>query len=68
MAKMQDTSEVNAVKNAFSEIIRQVPSAIDCSKKQDLTAVLIPDGINLPLVIAAALSSTFETGKAEKID
>lgn len=63
----QDTSEVNAVKNAFSEIIRLVPSAIDCSKKQDLTSVLIPDGINLPLVIAAALSGATETGKAEKI-
>lgn len=61
----QDTSEVNAVKNAFSEIIRQVPSAIDCSKKRDLTAVLIPDGINLALVIAAALS---KREKVEKID
>jgi hypothetical protein len=56
MAKAQDDSEVNALKDAFSEIVRQVPSAIDCSRKRDLTAVLIPDGINLRLVIAAALS------------
>jgi hypothetical protein len=56
MAKGHDNSEVNALKGAFKEIVRQVPSTIDCSKKRDLTAVLIPDGINLRLVIAASLS------------
>lgn len=57
MEKKQDNSEVDrALKDVFSEIIRQVPEAIDCSEKEDLTTVLIPDTIDLRLVTKAALS------------
>lgn len=46
-----------AVRAAFDEIKKQVPSTVDCSKELDMTAVLIPDGVNLQLVIKAALKA-----------
>jgi hypothetical protein len=60
MAKMQGEPEVSAlnaaVVAAFAEIQCQSPQAIDCSEKQDFTAVIAFDEINLRLVISAALA------------
>lgn len=61
MAKKEGKPEVNALNDAvmaaFAEIRRQSPQAIDCSKDQDFTDVIIFDGMNLRLVISAALAA-----------
>jgi hypothetical protein len=59
--RAQRETEVNAlnaaVMAAFAEIQCQSPQAIDCSEKQDFTVVLVFDGMDLRLVILAALAA-----------
>jgi hypothetical protein len=44
-----------AASAAFKEILKQVPEAVDCSAAKDLTEVLVPDGVNIKLVVASIL-------------
>jgi hypothetical protein len=58
VAMSADFSELElktATVAAFEEIVRQIPSAIDCSQENDFTNVLTFTGLDLAAVIAAAL-------------
>jgi hypothetical protein len=53
-----DTNLLNIAANAaFKEILNQVPGAVDCSAAKDLTKVLITDGVNIKLIVAAILKT-----------
>jgi hypothetical protein len=42
---------------AFDEIVRQVPTAVDCSKGLEFTEVLVFDVINLRKVVTLVLEA-----------